>query len=89
MKLDLQPDDLRPIVAAVMDEWQARADKQRAILADDRLAFEEQEAARLLGVSRHVLRDARLRKEIAGSRVGKKVVYQRSALVKFLKDREE
>jgi hypothetical protein len=89
MMLSLTPDDLRPIVVAVLDEWQARVDRERSVLPDDRLAIEEGEASRLLGIPRHVLRDCRLRKEIVGSRVGKKIVYQRRELLRFLKDREE
>ena len=49
-----------------------------------RLAYTEAEAASLVGVERHVLRDARLRHEIEASRVGKRIVYTRDELLRFL-----
>ncbi len=53
-------------------------------LPSDRLGFPEAEAAALLGVPRHVLRDCRLRGEICARLVGKKNIYSRESLVKFL-----
>jgi len=52
---------------------------------DRRLAFTEPEAAALLGVQRHVLRDLRLNDEIAASRVGRRIVYEVEELRKFLR----
>lgn len=50
----------------------------------ERLAYPEAEAAMLLGVARHVLRDARLRGEIKATRIGKRIVYARDELLRFL-----
>jgi hypothetical protein len=66
MKLELDPEDLKPLVQAVVNEAiaQLRADEAKL---NGRLAFTEPEAAALIGVPRHSLRDARLRNEIRAS----------------------
>lgn len=46
--------------------------------------FRNAEAAAAIGVRPHVLRDARLRGQIQGRKVGKKTVYARDELLKFL-----
>jgi hypothetical protein len=84
MKLDASDIcDLRPLIAeavrSTLDQFQASESK----LAD-RLGFTEAEAAALLGVARHVLRDARLRGEIKARLLGKKYVYSKTTLVAFL-----
>jgi hypothetical protein len=72
--------DLKPVIAAVVAEVLANADK-----LNGRLAFPEAEAAALCGLPKHVLRDCRLRGEIRGRLVGKKTVYEKSELLKFLR----
>jgi hypothetical protein len=86
MKLDASDiQELEPViraaVVAVLDELRAN----EATLGN-RLAYPEAEAAALLGIPRHVLRDARLRGEIVGRTVGRKILYSRDALLKFLSD---
>ena len=44
------------------------------------------EAAWLLGIAPHVLRDCRLRGELKGKKVGKAFVYSRTELARFLED---
>lgn len=83
MKLDLDEKDLRPIVAAVVAETLDRMDFDRAKL-NGRIGFTEPEAAGLLGVQSYVLRDARLRGEISARKVGRRFVYSRAALEKYL-----
>jgi hypothetical protein len=79
--------DLRPIISAavvaVMEEL-----RQSELAQSSRLAYPEPEAAALLGVRPHCLRDARLRGEISASRVGKKTVYQRGELLRFLEQQK-
>ena len=70
------------LIAALADRLDQRADQ-----ASDRLAYSEAEAAALLGVQRYVLRDARLRGEIAGCRIGKGIRYEREELLDFLRRR--
>ncbi len=83
MKLDLDEAELQPIivatVAATLDQLQA--DRQKL---DGRLAYSEPEAAALLGLRPHVLRDCRLRGELDGRRVGKRILYPRDELLRFL-----
>ncbi len=75
---------LRPlierIVATVLDRLQGEQEVRR-----DKLAYTEAEAAALLGIERHVLRDARLRGELTGSRVGKRILYERQELLGYLR----
>jgi len=85
VKLDLAPGDLRPIVQAVVAETLSQ--RPDGILPAERLAFPEAEAAALCGVAKHVLRDARLRGEICGRLLGKKMIYERGELLRFLNAR--
>ena len=72
------------IVASVLDRLQS----EREALGN-KLAYTEAEAAALLGVQRHALRDARLRGEVAGSRVGKRILYEREELLGYLRRQRE
>jgi excisionase family DNA binding protein len=76
----------RPLVERTVATVLARVESERQAFSD-KLAFSEAEAAALLGVRRHVLRDARLRGEIAGCRVGKSIRYERQELLRFLERR--
>ena len=82
MKLDATDiADLAPVIReaarAAIDELQGA----EARLDGQRLGYPEAEAAALLGLPQHVLRDARRRGELKARRVGKKFVYSRAALV--------
>lgn len=82
--LSLDADELRPIIAAAVFETlaQLRADDERL---SDRLAFDEREAARLIGLESHQLRDERLRGRIAASQiVGRRIRYRREDLLAYL-----
>jgi hypothetical protein len=75
--------DLRPIVETCLAELLDRFGPQ------DRLAFSEKEAAKLLGIESHVLRDARLRNEIVGARLGRGYSYTRRDLLEFMERRKQ
>jgi hypothetical protein len=75
------PDDLRPLVETVVSEMLTR------FSPGDRLAWPEAEAAALIGVKSHVLRDARLRGEITGAKLGRGWSYTRPDLLKFIESR--
>ena len=75
--------EFRPLIEQVVTETMRRLEAERVKLSG-RLAYPEAEAAALIGVERHVLRDARLRREIEASRVGKRIVYTRDELLRFL-----
>ena len=84
MKLD--PADLaslRPLITEAVRATLIEVQAEQAKL-NGRLAYPEAEAAALLGVPRHVLRDARLREEISGRKCGRKIVYSREALLQFV-----
>src|SRR5262249_31708534 len=82
VKLDISADDLRPLVSSVIAEMMDRFGEDQG-----RLAFSEAEAAKMLGIRSHVLRDARLRGEIVGSKLGRGYSYTRAALLAFLEQR--
>jgi hypothetical protein len=85
--LSLDAELLRPLIAEVVAQTLAALDADRAKLGD-RLAYSEAEAARLLGLAQHQLRDERLRGRIAASKiVGGRVAYQREDLQRYLLER--
>jgi hypothetical protein len=84
LALALDPDALRPLIAAVVSETLAQLERARSGDAA-RMAFSEPEAARLLGLQPHQLRDERLRGRIAASQVvGRRIRYLRSDLEDYL-----
>jgi hypothetical protein len=84
LSLQLDPAALRPLIEAVVSETLARLEEARGRL-DDRLAFSEEEAARLLGLHPHQLRDERRRGRIqASSIVGRRTRYLREDLLRYL-----
>lgn len=86
MKLSFDAVDLDPVVRAVVAEVLAQHDATDAKLGN-RLAFPEPEAAALLGIAPHVLRDARRRGEVMAKRVGKRFLYSREGLARWLNER--
>ena len=85
MGFQIDHNALAPLIRAVAQEVvsELRDDEHR--LDKDRLAYPEAEAAALMGVPRHRLRDARLRGELKASRIGKVLVYEDSELRAFLR----
>ena len=83
MKVEFDREDLRPLVALAVAEALDRLEADRAKF-NGRLAFTEPEAAALLGVKPHVLRDCRRRDELQGAKIGSKIVYTRADLTEFL-----
>ena len=84
MKIDFEAEALRPLIQSIVDKTIERIDMAKAKVSGDRLAYPQAEAAALIGMAPHALRDARLNGEINASRCGKRVVYQRSELLKYL-----
>lgn len=83
MNLHFDPADLVPLVQAVVSETLAQRDAIESRMGG-RIGYTEAEAADLLGVERHTLRDCRLRGEIAARKVGKRYVYSKQSLLAFL-----
>ena len=84
MKCQFDAEDLAPLVRLVVNETIKQLRDDEAKLGNQ-IAYPESIAASLIGVERHALRDARLRGEIAGSRVGKRILYEREELLAFLR----
>ena len=84
MQFVFDPAELAPIIAETVSEVMARIRDDETALGD-RLAFSEQEAARLLSLESHQLRDERLRGRIAASQiVGRRIRYRREDLIGYL-----
>ena len=83
VNIDFNETDLKPLVELVVTAAIAQLNEQRDQLLD-KLAYTEPEAAALLSIRPHVLRDARLRGEIGACRLGRRVLYPRDELLKFL-----
>jgi hypothetical protein len=78
---------LAPLIRAIAAEVVASLDAARQV-ADGKLAYSESEAAALLGLQPHVLRDERRRGRIgASSIVGRRIRYTRDDLVQYLASR--
>lgn len=84
MDINLSPDDIRPLIEAVVTDVLIRLNAAR--LADDgRMAYSEPEAAAMLGMNPHQLRYERLCGRLSGSVVaGKRVRYLKSDLLNYL-----
>lgn len=87
LSLNLDAAALRPLISAVVAETIAQLRNDEAKL-DGKLAYSEEEAARLLGLEPHVLRDERRRGRIEASQiVGRRIRYSRSDLLAYLAGR--
>ena len=84
----LEPSDLTAIAESVAERLQQLNETDRWLDHRDRIGFPESEAAELLGLPSHVLRDCRLRGEIYARRIGKKYVYSRQTLLDHLSEKE-
>jgi len=84
MSVSIDIDAFRPLVELVVQTTLNAVRDAESQLPIGRLAFNEEEAANLLGVAKHVLREARYDGKVSGSRVGRGVVYQRDELLAFL-----
>jgi len=81
---------LREFVASVVSETVAKLQADQSA-AGETLAIDEAEAARLLGMKRHQLRDERLKGRIRASRVcgGKRILYSRDDLREYLRKHQQ
>lgn len=84
VNISLNESDLQPLVEAVVALTLNKLEDERRRIGD-KLAYSEPEAAALLSVKPHVLRDARLRGEIEGFKLGKGMRYARDELLRFLR----
>lgn len=87
MRFSFDADDLRPLVASIVAEVMRQRDETDAGLGD-RLGFPEPEAAAMISVKPHVLRDMRLRGEIVARKVGRSYRYSRRQLLNWLETSE-
>jgi hypothetical protein len=70
MALHVDPQTLLPIIRAVVTETVAQLDADRRQLPENgRLAYSEEEAARMLGLESHQLRDEHRRGRIGASSI--------------------
>jgi hypothetical protein len=89
VRISLDPDSLRPLIREVVQEVLSQLESDRAQL-NGKLCYSEEEAARLLDLEPHVLRDERRRGKIAASQiVGRRIRYTREDLIGYLAGRRE
>jgi hypothetical protein len=78
---------MRPLIAEVVREVFAQVDRDRTAVTEQ-FCYTEAEAAALLRLHPHQLRDERLRKRIAASAiVGRRIRYLRGDLLRYLTER--
>ena len=87
MKLEFSDAEMSPLIQKIVAEV-LRQHKAAEAKANGRLGYSESEAAALLSVPPHVLRDCRLRQEISARMVGKRYIYSRDELMIFLNETE-
>jgi hypothetical protein len=87
--LHFPADVLRPLISEVVREVIAQLEADRQKLPDNgKFAFSEEEAAAMLGLEPHVLRDERRRGRISASQiVGRRIRYRVSDLEIYLTSR--
>jgi hypothetical protein len=84
LSLTLDAAALQPLIAAVVQDTLARLEAERARL-NGKLAYGEPEAAALLSLEPHQLRDERRRGRITASvGPGRKILYLREDLMQYL-----
>jgi hypothetical protein len=87
LSLQFDPAALRPLVEQVVAEVLRTLEAEQARL-DGKLAYSEEEAAALLGLEYHQLRDERRRGRIPASQiVGRRIRYLREDLLAYLLSR--
>lgn len=86
MNIHIDPEHFRPIIEATVAEVLSQLEADEGRLGD-RLAYPEPEAAALLGVAPHILRDCRRRGEISATLCGKRYLYEKAELLRFLRER--
>jgi hypothetical protein len=87
INLEVAPEVLKPLIAQIVSEVVGQLEAERSKL-DGKLAYSEQEAASLLGLREHQLRDERLRSRIRASAiVGRRIRYLRQDLLAYLLER--
>lgn len=85
MNIQFDPDDLRPLVQQIVAETLAATNTD--IHTDDgRLAWSEAEAAAMLGLETHVLREQRRKGRIVccNAKPGRRILYRREQIDAFL-----
>jgi hypothetical protein len=84
VNLQLEPDALEPVITRAVEMALAKLDAVQAAL-NGKLAYSESEAADLLSLEVHQLRDERLRGRIQAYQiVGRRIRYRREDLVAYL-----
>jgi hypothetical protein len=85
VSLAIDPKSFQQLITAIVQQVVQDLDSARATVGEDRIGYSEAEAAALLGLESHVLRDERRRGKIrAFLIVGRRVRYSREDLVDYL-----
>ena len=86
IQLHIDPATLESLLERAAERAALRVQADQVRLGD-KLCYSEEEAARLLGLKAHNLRDARLRGQIQASQItGRRIRYTRDDLLRYLSD---
>jgi hypothetical protein len=84
LNLNFNAEDFGPLVEAIVTKVLAKIETAQDRMGD-KLAYDEPEAARLLDLKTHQLRDARLRGDIVASKItGRRIRYAKQDLLNYL-----
>lgn len=89
MTFNLDPAELRPLIASIVNEVLVVTTNVSARVGADRLAYLEPEAAALLGLKPHQLRDARRRGELTATKAAGRIAYEKAELVDYHRRQRE
>lgn len=82
--LALDAETLRPLITEVVQQTLAQCQE---LNGEQRLAWREDEAAKLIGMQPHQLRDRRLEGRIPATKIGRSWYYCREELLRLFADR--
>ncbi|MFO7907714.1 MAG: helix-turn-helix domain-containing protein [Pirellulaceae bacterium] len=88
MRIEMTANQLEPLAEAIAEKVLQQLETQQH-REHGRLAYTEPEAAAALGVQPHVLRDARLRGEVNACKMGKRWLYPRAELERYLSEAQQ
>ena len=84
MNLEIPESDLQSLVEVVVRQTIEQLRSGDLLAGESRLAVLETEAASMIGVKAHSLRDARLRGEITATKIGGRIGYEITELRAYL-----
>ena len=86
--IQLTNEAFRPVVQEIVAEVLTHTAALQAG-PTDQIGYTQVEAAALIGVEWYALRDARLRGEVSARKVGRRLIYAREELERYVAEKQE